>query len=256
MPPVNKAHFPWLLFTSQRADQLIELIILRVLLWPSPSLVKGPKGDGEISRNHRLSWKKMDSVTQITLTQLTGCVSQWVSVCMCVCVCVFACFLLLLILWIRSSLFWRGEWVDFTCCGRHQGTDQEPSVLFFENLFFGKTLKDALWQWEHLNLGICALACDWFWNFGALGKSNKSFLCVYLSVGNLKFYVCLNWIIICNFQCFFPLFAINYTQWKIRIFTFFEWAVHWNSHLQYHVIITTHYYLLTFIVPNRNSVHY
>ena len=41
------------------------------------------------------------------------------------------------------------------------------------------------------------------------------------------------------------------------ILTFFEWAVHWNSvHLQYHVIITTHYYLLTFIVPNRNSAHY
>lgn len=110
--------------------------------WPSPSLVKGPKEMGGDQRNHRLSWKKMDLWPDNLWHRLPGCVSQWVSVCMCVCVCAyFACFLLLLILWI-SSLFWRGEWVDFTCCGRHQGTDQEPSVLFLRTYSL-KTWKDA-----------------------------------------------------------------------------------------------------------------
>lgn len=128
-------------------------------------------------------------------------------------------------------------------------------TLVPKNLLFAKVWKDAPQQWEWLNLGICALACDWLWNFGALGRKcgliNHS--CVtFESRKSLKFYIRLNWIIICNFRCFF---VINYTQWETMILTFFECTVHWHSvRSQYCAIIAT-VHSHRCIVPNRSSVH-
>ena len=127
-----------------------------------------------------------------------------------------------------------------------------------KNLLFAKVWKDDPQQWECLSLGICALACDWLWNFGALGRKCGliNHACVAFECRkSLKFYICLNWIIICNFRCFFHFFVINYTQWETMILTFFECPVHWHSvHSQCCAIITTiHSHRL--IVPNRSSVH-
>lgn len=149
----------------------------------------------------------------------------------CVRVCVFACFFLLLILWIRVLVLegWvSGLHMLWEAPGHRSGTF---SLILWE-LILWKTLKRCspavrTSQFRHLCFSLWLILK--LWSSGKKVWGIKSSLCFYLSVGNLKFYVCLNWIIICNFQCFFPLFAINYTQWKIMIFTFFEWAVHWNS---------------------------
>lgn len=144
-PPVNnKAHFPWLLFTSQRADQLIELIIMRVLS-TLPILVKGPKEMGEISGTTDYPEKRWTCDPDNLWHRLPGCVSQWVSVCMCVwCVCVFACFFLLLILWIRVLCFGGvSEWTSHAVGGTRAQIRNLQSYSF-ENLFFGKLWKDVL----------------------------------------------------------------------------------------------------------------
>lgn len=75
-------------------------------LWPSPSLVKGPKEMGKDQQDYRLSWKKMDLWPDNLWQRLMGCVSE------CVCVRVRACVCLLFpsanIMNLNSS-FWRGE---------------------------------------------------------------------------------------------------------------------------------------------------
>lgn len=77
-------------------------------LWPSPSLVKGPKEMGKDQQDHRLSWKKMDLWPDNLWQRLMGCVSERVCVCVHARVRVCLLFSSANIMNLNSS-FWRGE---------------------------------------------------------------------------------------------------------------------------------------------------